>query len=115
MPIAIKTEEPKYQHYEVPTSFFKLVLGKHLKYSCCFFLDKSSTLEDAEKAMLELYCERSQMKDNYSVLDVGCGWGSLSLYLAQKYPNSQIIGICNSTTQKSHIEEQCRYMLFFFV
>ncbi|XP_057799769.1 (S)-coclaurine N-methyltransferase [Salvia miltiorrhiza] len=108
MPIAIKTEEPKYQHYEVPTSFFKLVLGKHLKYSCCFFPDKSSTLEDAEKAMLELYCERSQMKDGYSVLDVGCGWGSLSLYLAQKYPNSQITGICNSTTQKSHIEEQCR-------
>ncbi|KAL0330672.1 UNVERIFIED_CONTAM: (S)-coclaurine N-methyltransferase [Sesamum angustifolium] len=108
MPIAIKTEKPKSQHYEVPTSFFKLVLGKHLKYSCCFFPDKSSTLEDAEKAMLELYCERSQIKDGQSVLDVGCGWGSLSVYIAQKYPNCQVTGICNSITQKAHIEEQCR-------
>lgn len=108
MPIAVKTETPKFQHYEVPTSFFKLVLGKHLKYSCCFFPDKSSTLEDAEKAMLEVYCERSQIQDGHSVLDVGCGWGSLSLYLAQKYPNSHITGICNSATQKAHIEEQCR-------
>ncbi|KAK4388719.1 (S)-coclaurine N-methyltransferase [Sesamum angolense] len=108
MPIAIKTEKPKSQHYEVPTSFFKLVLGKHLKYSCCFFPDKSSTLEDAEKAMLELYCERSQIKDGQSVLDVGCGWGSLSVYIAQKYPNCQVTGICNSITQKAHIEEQCQ-------
>ncbi|CAI9759596.1 unnamed protein product [Fraxinus pennsylvanica] len=108
MPIAIKTERPKSQHYEVPTSFFKLVLGKHLKYSCCFFSDKSSTLEDAEKAMLELYCERSQIKDGHTVLDVGCGWGSLAFYIAKKYPNCQITGICNSVTQKAYIEEQCR-------
>ncbi|XP_075484628.1 (S)-coclaurine N-methyltransferase-like isoform X2 [Primulina tabacum] len=108
MPIAIKTEMPKDQHYEVPTSFFKLVLGKHLKYSCCFFPDKSSSLEDAEKAMLELYSERSQLKDGLTVLDVGCGWGSLSLYIAQKYPNCQVTGICNSTTQKAYIEEKCR-------
>ncbi|KAK6162013.1 hypothetical protein DH2020_001854 [Rehmannia glutinosa] len=86
MPIAIKTERP----------------------NCCFFPDKSSTLEDAEKAMLELYCERSQIKDGHSVLDVGCGWGSLSLYIAQKYPNCRITGICNSITQKAHIDEQCR-------
>lgn len=108
MPIAIKTERPKDQHYEVPTSFFKLVLGKHLKYSCCFFPDKSTSLEDAEKAMLELYCERSQLKDGLTVLDVGCGWGSLSLYIAQKYPNCHVTGICNSTTQKTSIEEKCR-------
>ncbi|KAK9274183.1 hypothetical protein L1049_018997 [Liquidambar formosana] len=108
MPIAIKTDEPKSQHYELPTSFFKLVLGKNLKYSCCFFHDKSNTLEDAEKAMLELYCERSQIKDGHTVLDVGCGWGSLSLYIAQKYSNCRITGICNSMTQKAYIEEQCR-------
>ncbi|KAF5743169.1 (S)-coclaurine N-methyltransferase-like [Tripterygium wilfordii] len=108
MPIAIKTDEPKTQHYELPTSFFKLVLGKHLKYSCCYFPDKSSTLEDAEKAMFELYCERSKLKDGQTVLDVGCGWGSLSLYIAQKYRNCKVTGICNSTTQKAHIEEQCR-------
>ncbi|KAJ9168196.1 hypothetical protein P3X46_019752 [Hevea brasiliensis] len=96
------------QHYELPTSFFKLVLGKNLKYSCCYFSDKSNTLEDAEKAMLELYCERSQLKDGHTVLDVGCGWGSLSLYIAKKYSNCRITGICNSTTQKAFIEEQCR-------
>ncbi|CAL5350450.1 unnamed protein product [Camellia sinensis] len=110
MPIAIKTETAKSQHYELPTSFFKLVLGKHLKYSlsCCLFTDASKTLEDAEKAMLELYCDRAQIKDGHSVLDVGCGWGSLSLYIAQKYSNCKVTGICNSTTQRAYIEEQSR-------
>ncbi|MBA0719414.1 hypothetical protein Golax_007101 [Gossypium laxum] len=108
MPIAIKTDKPKTQHYELPTSFFRLVLGKNFKYSCCYFSDESKTLEDAEEAMLELYCERSQLKDGQTVLDVGCGWGSLSLYIARKYPNCRVTGICNSTTQKAFIEEQYR-------
>ncbi|XP_057959261.1 (S)-coclaurine N-methyltransferase isoform X2 [Malania oleifera] len=108
MPIAIDTDKPKAQHYELPTSFFKLVLGKHLKYSCCYFPDKSSTLEDAEKAMLEVYCKRSRIEDGHTVLDVGCGWGSLTLYIAQNYANCRITGICNSSTQKAHIEEQCQ-------
>ncbi|KAK4787730.1 hypothetical protein SAY86_011563 [Trapa natans] len=108
MPIAINTEKPKEQHYELPTSFFKLVLGKHLKYSCCYFSDKLVSLDDAEKAMLELYCERSQLKDGQTVLDVGCGWGSLVLYIAQNYRNCNITGICNSGTQKAHIMEQCK-------
>ncbi|KAL6212260.1 hypothetical protein ACLB2K_017481 [Fragaria x ananassa] len=108
MPIAIKTDDAKAQHYEVPTSFFKMVLGNNFKYSCCYFTDKSSSLEDAEKAMLEMYCERSQIKDGDSVLDVGCGWGSLSLYIAEKYKNCKVTGICNSTTQKAFIEELCR-------
>ncbi|KAF5940451.1 hypothetical protein HYC85_021618 [Camellia sinensis] len=130
MPIAIKTETAKSQHYELPTSFFKLVPGKHLKYRqiisilwhlsssvacmsdiCCLFTDASKTLEDAEKAMLELYCERAQIKDGHSVLDVGCGWGSLSLYIAQKYSNCKVTGICNSTTQRAYIEEQSRDLL----
>lgn len=108
MPIAIQTEKPKAQHYELPTSFFKLVLGKHLKYSCCYFPNKSTTLDEAEVAMLELYCERAQLKDGQSVLDVGCGWGSLSLYIAQNYPNCSITGICNSVTQQAYIQNQCR-------
>ncbi|KAM7490593.1 hypothetical protein LguiA_033514 [Lonicera macranthoides] len=111
MPIAIKTDEPKVQHYELPTSFFELVLGKNLKYSCCYFTDDSSTLEEAEKAMFESYCEKSQIKDGHSVLDVGCGWGSLCLYIAQKYSNCKITGICNSKTQKAFIEEQCRNLM----
>ncbi|KAL9259331.1 (S)-coclaurine N-methyltransferase-like protein [Drosera capensis] len=108
MPIAIQTDKPKVQHYELPTSFFKLVLGEHLKYSCCYFAEKSTSLDDAEKAMLEMYCERSQLQDGHTVLDVGCGWGSLSLYIAQKFSNCKVTGICNSQTQKAHIEEQCR-------
>ncbi|OMO71667.1 Mycolic acid cyclopropane synthase [Corchorus capsularis] len=108
MPIAIKTDKPKTQHYELPTSFFKLVLGKNFKYSCCYFSDESTTLEEAEEAMLELYCERSQLKDGHKILDVGCGWGSLSLYIARNFPYCKITGICNSTTQKAFIEDQCR-------
>ncbi|KAI3754831.1 hypothetical protein L1987_54622 [Smallanthus sonchifolius] len=107
MPIAVKTEDAKSQHYELPTSFFNLVLGKNFKYSCCYFRDKSSTLEDAEEAMLQIYCEKSQLQDGHTVLDVGCGWGSLTLYIAQKYSNCKITGVCNSVTQKAHIEEQC--------
>ncbi|XP_047083230.1 (S)-coclaurine N-methyltransferase-like [Lolium rigidum] len=108
MPIAIETDKAKTQHYELPTTFFKLVLGKHLKYSSCYFPHDSSTLEDAEVAMLELYCERAQVQDGQSILDVGCGWGSLSVYIAKKYRNCSITGICNSTTQKAFIEERCR-------
>ncbi|KAJ7966390.1 (S)-coclaurine N-methyltransferase-like [Quillaja saponaria] len=106
MPIAINTEKPKAQHYELPASFFKLVLGKNLKYSCCYFSTASKTLEDAEEAMLELYCERSQIKDGHTVLDVGCGWGSLALYIARKYTNCRVTGICNSMTQKAYIEKR---------
>ncbi|KAM7493478.1 hypothetical protein LguiB_028087 [Lonicera macranthoides] len=76
--------------------------------TCCYFPDDSSTLEEAEKAMFESYCEKSQIKDGHSILDVGCGWGSLCLYIAQKYSNCKITGICNSKTQKAFIEEQCR-------
>ncbi|KAI3496385.1 hypothetical protein L1887_38746 [Cichorium endivia] len=107
MPIAVKTEDAKTQHYELPTSFFNLVLGKNFKYSCCYFRDKLSTLEDAEVAMLQLYCEKSKLQDGHTVLDVGCGWGSLSIYIAQKFSNCKVTGICNSVTQKAHIEDQC--------
>ncbi|XWS70213.1 hypothetical protein CRYUN_Cryun03dG0029300 [Craigia yunnanensis] len=71
MLIAIKIDKPKTQHYKLLTYFFKLVLGKNFKYSCCYFFDGSKTLEDAEEAMLELYSERSQLKDGHTVLDVG--------------------------------------------
>lgn len=79
-------------------------------FSCCYFNDTSSTLDDAEKAMLETYCDRSGLEDGHTVLDVGCGWGSLSIYIAKKYSNCKITGICNSNTQKAFIEERCRYV-----
>ncbi|URE19752.1 rRNA small subunit methyltransferase G [Musa troglodytarum] len=113
MPIAVETDKAKSQHYELPTSFFKLVLGENLKYSpfsCCYFKNIASTLEDAENAMLELYSERAQLKDGQKILDVGCGWGSFVIYIAKKYKNCSVTGICNSSTQKTHIEEQCRHL-----
>lgn len=78
-------------------------------HSSCYFLDNSNTLDDAEDQMLEMYCTRAQIKDGHSILDVGCGWGSFSLYIAKKYKNCNITGICNSATQKVHIEERCRW------
>ncbi|MBA0622354.1 hypothetical protein Godav_007907 [Gossypium davidsonii] len=79
MPIVIKTDEPKTQHYELPASFFKLVLGKNLKYSCCYFFDGWKTLEDAEEAMMELYCQKSHLKDGKRFLMWGVD-GVHSLY-----------------------------------
>ncbi|CAE6162473.1 unnamed protein product [Arabidopsis arenosa] len=108
MPIAINTEKPKTQHYELPTAFFELVLGRNMKYSSCYFSNDSSSLEDAEEAILALYCERAKVEDGQSVLDVGCGWGSLSLYIARKYGKCKLTGICNSKTQKAFIDEKCR-------
>lgn len=76
-------------------------------HSSGYFTTSTSTLNEAEQAMLELYCERAKVKDGQTILDIGCGWGSLTLYIAQKHPNCQVTGICNSTTQKDFIEEQC--------
>ncbi|KAJ0262865.1 hypothetical protein HA466_0033290 [Hirschfeldia incana] len=108
MPIAINTEKPKTQHYELPTAFFELVLGRNMKYSSCYFPKDSSSLEEAEEAILALYCKRANVEDGQSVLDVGCGWGSLSLYVASKYSNCKLTGLCNSKTQKAFIDDQCR-------
>jgi (S)-coclaurine N-methyltransferase len=82
--------------------------------SSCYFSSASKTLEDAEEEMLKLYCERSNLKDGHTVLDVGCGWGSLTLYIAKNYSNSRVTGICNSTTQKAFIEEKCLYISLYF-
>ncbi|CAM6083200.1 unnamed protein product [Calypogeia fissa] len=75
---------------------------------CAYFPKPSTSLDEAEKAMLEIYCEKAQLEDGQSVLDIGCGWGSLSLYLAAKYPKSEIMGVSHSRTQKAFIDEECR-------
>ncbi|MCO5594003.1 hypothetical protein L7F22_048022 [Adiantum nelumboides] len=108
LPIAIHTEAANEQHYELPAEFYQLVLGKHLKYSCALFNPKSNTLDEAEETMLALYCERACLKDGQTVLDLGCGWGSLSLYIAKNFPNCKITSVSNSTTQKKLIEDECR-------
>jgi len=107
-PIAIHTDEPNRQHYEVPSGFFHNVLGKRLKYSCCYWPDGVANLDEAEDVMLRLTCERAQLKDGMEVLDLGCGWGSLSLWVAEQYPNCQVLAVSKSRTQREFIQKQCR-------
>ncbi|KZT21388.1 S-adenosyl-L-methionine-dependent methyltransferase [Neolentinus lepideus HHB14362 ss-1] len=106
--IADLTEKANEQHYEVSTSFILSCLGPYAKYSSCLYPTGKETLEEAEVLMLESYCEKAQVKDGQDVLDLGCGWGSLSLYLAEKYPNSRIVGLSNSSTQKLHIDSTAK-------
>ena len=107
-PIAIRTDDPNVQHYEVPSEFFRLVLGKWLKYSCCYWSDGITNLEQAEEAMLALTCRRTRLEDGMRVMDLGCGWGSLSLWIATHYPNCQVLAVSNSATQQEFIQRQCQ-------
>ena len=102
-PIAIETAAANEQHYEVPTRFFELSLGKRLKYSGCYYPDGNETLDEAEEKMLALYGERAELKDGMRILELGCGWGSLTLWMAERFPNSRITGVSNSRTQREHI------------
>ncbi|MCB1211852.1 MAG: class I SAM-dependent methyltransferase, partial [Verrucomicrobiales bacterium] len=104
MPIAIATDEANEQHYEVPTKFYQLVLGKHLKYSSGYWPEPGMTLDQSEAAMLKLTCLRAQLQDGQRILELGCGWGSLSLWMAEHYPQAQITSVSNSRTQKAFID-----------
>ncbi|KAL5523586.1 hypothetical protein ACEPAG_7759 [Sanghuangporus baumii] len=101
--IAEQTDRANAQHYEVSTKFILSCLGPRAKYSSCLYLTGRETLAEAEELMLASYCEKARLKDGQDVLDLGCGWGSLTLYLAEKYPNSRVMGLSNSNTQKAHI------------
>jgi cyclopropane-fatty-acyl-phospholipid synthase len=103
-PIAVHIDKPKEQHYELPPDFFRRVLGKRMKYSGCYWPDGIATLDEAEEAMLALTCERSQILDGMKILELGCGWGSLSLWLAEHYPLSPIHAVSNSAPQRGFIE-----------
>lgn len=105
-PIATDTQAANQQHYELPSAFFAAHLGPRLKYSCCYFPQGEDTLARAEEAMLELYAERAQLADGQRILDLGCGWGSLSLWLAARYRNAQIVGLSNSQSQRAFIEQR---------
>jgi cyclopropane-fatty-acyl-phospholipid synthase len=105
-PIAVETAAANSQHYEVPVEFFRLVLGKRLKYSCGYWPSTDTDLDASEEAMLELVCERACVADGQEILDLGCGWGSLSLYLAERLPGSRILGLSNARTQKAYIDAQ---------
>lgn len=106
--IAIEQDKVNEQHYELPTDFFQLHLGNHLKYSSAYFTSPDCSLDDGEEVMLRMYCERAGVTNGMTILDLGCGWGSLSLYLAQHYPNCRIIGLSNSWTQREFIESKAR-------
>ncbi|HEY2346222.1 MAG TPA: cyclopropane-fatty-acyl-phospholipid synthase family protein [Xanthomonadaceae bacterium] len=106
--LAIETGAANRQHYEVPTEFFRLCLGKRLKYSSCYYPTGRETLDAAEEAMLALYGERAGLADGQAILELGCGWGSLTLWMAERYPNARIVGVSNSASQREHILGQCR-------
>jgi len=109
--IAQQTAKANEQHYEVPYAFFELVLGSRLKYSSCLYNDLShGSLDDAEVAMLELYRSRAQLGPGQRVLDLGCGWGSLTLYFAAAYPTSHFVAVSNSQSQKELILQRARKM-----
>ena len=107
-PIAIETDAANEQHYEVPSEFYQLVLGPNLKYSSCLWNPGTDTLGEAELAMLQLYGERAELEDGQRILELGCGWGSLTMWMAQQYPNSQIVAVSNSASQKVFIDKQAQ-------
>lgn len=105
-PIAVQTRDANEQHYEVPTRFYQLCLGRRLKYSSALWTDAGDTLDTAEEKMLALTCERAELADGLRILELGCGWGSLSLWMAEKYPGARITAVSNSRTQKEHIDAE---------
>ncbi len=107
-PIALGVEKANEQHYELPYEYFDLILGKRKKYSCCYYLDKATTLDEAEEAMLNLYLERANIENGHTILDLGCGWGSFSLFAAEKLPRSNIVAVSNSKLQKEYIENKIK-------
>lgn len=107
-PIAIETQAANEQHYEVPTAFYQYCLGKHLKYSSGYWKEGVTDIDTSERDMLELTCLRADLQNGQTVLELGCGWGSLSLFMAAKYPQSNFTVVSNSRTQKLHIHEQAK-------
>lgn len=102
--IAEQTQAANEQHYEVPTRFYQLCLGRRLKYSSGLWDDSVTTLDEAEERMLALTCERAGLANGQQILELGCGWGSLSLWMAEHFPGARITAVSNSRTQKEHID-----------
>ncbi len=102
-PIAPRPQKPNQQHYEIPPAFFQHVLGRHLKYSGCYWPEGITNLDEAEERMLLLTCKRAALNDDMKILELGCGWGSLSLWMAENYPNSRVVAVSNSRLQADFI------------
>lgn len=105
-PVALVPDLANEQHYEVPAEFFEHVMGLYRKYSCCYWGEETRSLDEAERDALRITCERAGLEDGQEVLELGCGWGSLSLWMAEHYPNSRLLVVSNSASQRRHIEAQ---------
>ena len=103
-PIALHTAAANEQHYELPPAFFERVLGPRLKYSSALWPEGVTTLAEAEEEMLALTAARANLLDGQDVLELGCGWGSLTLWMAQRFPHSRIVAVSNSAPQRAYIE-----------
>jgi cyclopropane-fatty-acyl-phospholipid synthase len=106
--VALATRAANRQHYEVPPAFFELVLGPHLKYSSAYWPDGIQTLADAEQAMLNLTMDRADLGPGQRVLELGCGWGSLTLAIARRHPTARVHAVSNSTRQRAFILDRAR-------
>lgn len=107
-PIALVPELANAQHYEVPAKFFDLCLGQHRKYSSCFWLPETQTLDEAEANALHISCEHADLQNGQKILELGCGWGSLTLWMAAHYPNSRITAVSNSNSQRKFITDTAK-------
>ena len=107
-PVALVPEKANEQHYEVPPGFFQQVLGKHRKYSCCLWDQGVETLDQGEERALAVTCARAALFDGARILELGCGWGSLTLWMAAQYPQAKITAVSNSTPQRLEIEKLAR-------
>ncbi len=107
-PLALETQAANEQHYEVPAEFYAICLGDHKKYSSCYWDEGMQDLTQAEARMLEITCERAQLANGQKILELGCGWGSLSLWMAEHYPQSEILAVSNSASQREFIEGEAR-------
>jgi len=106
-PVALVPDKANEQHYEVPAAFFERVLGPRRKYSCCYYPVGVSDLAEAEEAALALACERVHLRDGMKILELGCGWGSLTFWMAEHFPTSRITAVSNSHSQRAFIEHTC--------
>lgn len=103
-PIALVPELANEQHYEVPADFYRYALGKHLKYSSAYWTEGTKNLDEAEANGLLKTVEHARLENGQNILELGCGWGSLTLWMAQHMPGSQITAVSNSQSQREHIE-----------
>src|SRR5207253_1769089 len=104
--IAEYSDEPDVRGHEVPAEFFACVLGPNRKYSCCFYKEPASTLQEAEEEALRQTVEHADLADGQMILELGCGWGSLSLWMARQFPNATITAVSNSNSQREYIESE---------